>query len=283
MGNRLRAAPDQKEQRLAAPAAGGMADDVARSLGGGRAPLAWRAARGCSRDAQVFAACRPCCPRPAPSRVCAGLVLRRVAARRPARADPRAARLRSPRYRSRRAARPIAKVDVCSPPVPAPMPSAITFSAGPANSHSRAIANLAQIARRRCGWPRGRPAAPAVGDDARQIGRQATRICRPSSSVAPVTIVLGMVAAGDPGAECRRARSRRRSRPRPAPAGPGAGGWSSDARCRPSQTLARDQGGSNRLLRGVVAAGDPLAGAGALREDERGGQAGLRSDASSRG
>ena len=54
----LRAAPHQEEQRLAAPAAGRVADDVAGALGGGQRRLRGTRARGCWPQRAARRSCR---------------------------------------------------------------------------------------------------------------------------------------------------------------------------------------------------------------------------------
>ena len=134
--DRLRTAPDQKEKGLAAPAAGRMTDDVASAFGGGRAPIAWPAAPGCWRACAIPRSNKP----PAPSAERQQVVGQRVglAAQFGSRSGEIGSLSATRDSRKLIAAvdRPTARVEVCRPPVPAPLPAGITFSSGPANRQS---------------------------------------------------------------------------------------------------------------------------------------------------
>ena len=132
--HRLRAAPHQEEQRLAAPAARRVARGRTPPPSPRPAPPACCEAPGCSprgatrRSSTAAArARRPTAPPPA----------RRSPLAAPPAAEPNpvAARASAARKSTAARVRPNASVEVCSPPVPAPAPLAITFSTGPATIH----------------------------------------------------------------------------------------------------------------------------------------------------
>ena len=141
--HRLRAAPDQKEQGFAAPAAGRMADDVAGSLCGRKRGLRGAQHETVGPGRAVPRWCTRSRPPASANRVASNPVLALESAAGLAKSG-RWSDFRVPRYSIAALVEPTARVEVCKPPVPAPDTAAHHIFAGPASSHSRAESNVVQ-------------------------------------------------------------------------------------------------------------------------------------------